>query len=344
MSEQKSVLKAFGGVKGLVLGSIALAGFLAYQSWNRGSSQSAMQQLGADLGLSYEQSGTRPKLNGRIDDVGVRIEVTTQGPGSSTSSSQFFTRFVLSPEGGPYGRIVGASLRQSIIGEFSDDERISSGDPAFDEAVFLYGEPGNILPHLNAAGRAAVLAAVDEDWNLDGYTWEWLEAGRINDSGKVRAILDIGLNAARATRVSGDTEAALAAIAESDPEAGVRSAAAGMLAGAPTPSMPAIASAPAATARVPDPPKDVESAIAALEDVGSPAAIEAAIYLAAQGDGRKEVQSELMMAVGNPEWEPRIIEALATLGGPGPLMMLRTVTGEHEAAAKAAIEAIEARE
>lgn len=317
MNEQKTVLETFGGVKGVVFGVTVFATVIAFQTWNRGGSQSALQDLGAELSLNYEQSGTRPKLRGRIDDIGVVIEVTSEGV-SNQSAARVVTRVRLYPEGGPYGRIVGASLRQQIIEEFSDEEPIATGDAAFDDEVFVFGDPASLLAHLGRGARRAVRAATDAGWTLDGYTWEVREPGRMADPTDVRLLLDLGLEAARSTRIEeGAVPMAMPAAAGVDQ---------------PSPE------APPATA-----PTSVDEALAALAETGTDDAIEAAIYLAASGDGRDEVRNELMMAIIKPEWQARVIEVMEVIGGPLELTLLTTVRGENEAAAKAAIEAIKAR-
>jgi len=318
MNKQKTVLETFGGVKGVVLGVIVFAAVIAFQAWNRGGSQSALQDLGAELGLNYEQSGTRPKLRGRIDEIGVAIEVTSEGV-ANQSATRVVTRLRLYPEGGPYGRIVGASLRQQIIEEFSDEEEpIATGDAAFDDEVFVFGDRATLLAHLGHGARRAVRAATDAGWRLDGYTWEVREPGRITDPADLRLLLDLGLEAARSTRI----------------EEGAVPMAMPVAAGGDQPSP----EAPPATA-----PTSVDEALAALAEMGTDDAIEAAIYLAASGDGRDEVRNELMMAIIKPEWQARVIEVMEVIGGPLELTLLKTVKGENEAAAKAAIEAIEAR-
>lgn len=316
MSERKTVLEAFGGVKGIVLGAAAFAAVIAFQAWDRGGSQTALQDLGAELGLEYEQSGTRPTLRGRIDDIGVRIEVTSEGV-SNQSATRVVTRFRLYPEGGPYGRIVGASLRRQVIEMASDEQPIATGDAAFDDEVFVFGDPASLLAHLGHVARLAVRAATDAGWTLDGYTWEAREPGRMVDPADVRLLLDLGLEAARSTRLEEGAE----------PKAM-------LAAGVDQVSL----ETPPATA-----PTSVDEALAALVETGTDNAIEAAIFLAALGDGRDEVRNELMMAIIKPEWQPRVIEVMEVLGGPLELTLLTTVKGENEAAAKAAIEAIEAR-
>ena len=200
MNEKKSVFQAFGGVKLLaVLAVVLVVGI--YQSWERDSSQSSLQAAGVELGLNYFQEGNRPQLRGRIDDIGVAIDVTTDGVGSNkTSSVYYFTRFRLYPEGGPYGKIVGASLRQSVIEGLSDEEPIPTGDPAFDEAVLVFGNPADLLAHLGPDARGAVKEATAAGWALDGFTWEVKESGRMTNPDAIRRLLEIGLQAARATR------------------------------------------------------------------------------------------------------------------------------------------------
>jgi len=202
MNKKKTVLQAFGGVKGVALLTAAFLAVIGYKTWELDSSQSALEAVGVELGLEYSQNSRRPQLRGRIDDIGVEITVTTDRTFGRTDQVNYQTRFRLYPEGGPYGKIVGASLRESIVKEFSDKEPITTGDPAFDNAVFVIGNPTDLLAHLNPDARVAVIEATAAGWVLDGFTWETSELGRMTSPESVRRVLKIGLKAARVTRLA----------------------------------------------------------------------------------------------------------------------------------------------
>ena len=84
-------------------------------------------------------------------------------------------------------------------------------------------------------------------------------------------------------------------------------------------------------------------ALAALDEVGSESAFAAALYLADKGDGREAVRMAVIGMLVDSQRQSRAIAALAKVGSRLDIAVLRVVTGEHEAAAKAAAAAIEAR-
>jgi hypothetical protein len=98
---------------------------------------------------------------------------------------------------------------------------------------------------------------------------------------------------------------------------------------------------PDAPTPAPAVPSDVGDLEAALQDPAR--AFEAALALAESGDDRQEVRLALVGALPDRERAGRAIAALGKVGGTLEAMSLQAVKGEHEAAAQAAIAAIEAR-
>jgi len=333
MSEKKSVIQAFGGWGVVILIVLGFAAVLAYERWQRQGSGEALQEIASELGLSVTAAGNkRFQMRGRIDDIGVAVDTELLGGGTELRhvGPNYYTSFKLYAPDGPSGRIVGVSLRQQAIDGWTGEQRMLTGDHAFDEEVFVSGDPATMLAFLNAEARAAVLPAAKAGWSLERATWSALEAGRMTDPDEIRSLLTLGLNAARATRLAGDINTSLQVQAERDPVAGVRAAAAA----AQGTFMPA-ASASAFVSQA--------EALAALEQMGSESAFAAALFLAEQGDDRQAVRMALVGMLVDTQRQARAIEALANVGIRLDIAILRVVKGEHEAAAKAAIASIEAR-
>ena len=328
MSGRKSVLQAFGGWVGVVLIVVGLVAVLAYERWQRQGSGEAMQAIAREFGLNVTGVGKRFQMRGRVDDIGVAVDTTTD---LSVGEVNYYTSFKLYAPSGPSGRMVGADLRQQALDSLTGEQRLLTGDPTFDDEVFVSGDPAEMLAYLDAEARAAILPAAKAGWSFEGATWSALEAGRITDPEQIRTLLTLGLAAVRATRLDSDIETALRERAERDPVAGVR-AAAEAARGTP------IAAATPVRAFV-----SQAEAVAALEPIGSESAFSAALYLAEQGDDRQAVRMALVGALVDSQRQARAIDALAKVGSRLDVAVLRVVKGDQEAAAKAAIEAIEAR-
>lgn len=204
MQKENSIWDRFGGKRGVIL---LVVGFVAatvfYRMENVGSGQ-AMREIGAELGLEVEKKGQRNQLRGRIDDMGVSVETTTENRSGDT---RWFTDFAIYAPDQSYGRIVGANLRQKVIDSVQKTEWQPTGDAEFDKSVLVEGEVASLLAELDTETRAAVQAAVEDGWELDGYTWKARKSGRITNAQKIRSLLDSGLAAARAMDGGGETVA-----------------------------------------------------------------------------------------------------------------------------------------
>lgn len=304
--------------------------------WKTDASGDAMAEVASELGLQVHQKGRKHQLRGRIEDIDIRVGTISE---RIAGDIRYFTDFEIRAPDQPAGRIVGAGLRQTVIAGIKGEESLDTGDPAFDKAVYLEGDPATLLARFDPEARSAVMVATGAGWALEDFTWSARKPGRVTSAEKIRALLDTGLAAARALRLSGDQTAALSERAEKDPVPGVRAAAAvakamDVRAGAP-------ATATVATASEPVTP---ENALAALDEYYTPRSLEAALILAEAGDDRQDVRSRLSMAIMSKERIAESIEALAKIGGPGEVRVLNSVFGEHEAAAKAAVAEIEARQ
>ena len=325
MSNGQSAIEKFGGWRRIALIVGGLAAVIAFEAWQRQGSGDAMQVVAGELGLQVHSEGKRHHLRGRIDDIGVAVDVKTE---RVAGEIRYFTAFSLFPKSGPPGEMVGASLRQQALDSLAGEQRISTGDAEFDQKVLVSDSSAEMLAYLDAPARQAIIQATDAGWSYRAYSWSACEPGRITDPAKIRALLALGLKAAR--QVEGDVNvgSALRKRAEHDPELGVRAAASAVLAG----------SEPARTV-----PMSTQEALQALEQTGSERAFLAALQLANQGDTRELVRRELIGSLVVRERQPAVIEALAKIGGPIEAAALTAVKGEHQPAAEAAIEAIQAR-
>lgn len=339
MGERKSAAKPAPKVWRHVLLAVAVIVAIGLgrwvTHWKIDASGDAMAEVASELGLQVHQKGRKHQLRGRIDDIDIAVGTMSE---HVAGDIRYFTDFEVRAPDQPAGRIVGAGLRQKVIAGMKGEESLVTGDPAFDKAVYLAGDPATLLAHLDPEARSAVIAATEAGWGFEDFTWSARESGRVTSAQKIGELLDSGLAAARALRLTGDEPAALRERAENDPVAGVRAAAAAaaaqeMSADAPTASVSA----------VPE-PVTPENALEALDEYYTPRALEAALILAEAGDDRQDVRSRLSMAIMTRERIAESIEALAKVGGPGEVRVLGSVFGEHEAAAKAAVAEIEARQ
>ncbi len=317
MSENKSVLESFGGLRRILL----LVGGLVFGAgiyhWLTTESGNAMSEVGAELGLEYDEVSQRRQLRGRIDDIGVAVDTTTENRGGDTL---WFTDFKIYAPDQPHGRIVGASIRQKLIGGMKDSEWLDTGDADFDKAVLIEGDRNDTLGRLNAETRSAILAATDAGWTLDGVTWQARESGRVTSAEKIRSLLKVGMEAAKALRLRENSQD----VAEPMPEGS-------------TTAVTVVEDESAGE------PVTEKNAIEALDEFYTPRSLEAALLLARNGDFREEVRNRLMTAVVSRDRTEEVIKVLGEFGGPLEIALLNSVKGEHEQAAKEAIAAIEAR-
>lgn len=299
----------------LVVGFAAAVGF---HHWQNSGSGNALQEIGSELGLQYEEVSQRRQLRGRIDDIGVSVKTTTENRGGDT---HWFTDFEISAPDQPHVRMVGASLRQKAIGGLQGEEWLETGEPAFDDAVLIKGDPAEILGRLTEKTRPAIQSATDAGWELEALTWKARESGRMTNAAKIRSILEAGLAAARALQ---ETQgAAVSAATNSD---------------LPT-------NGPADTTANPSPDSASSTDdLEALAEVNTPRSLDAALRLAKAGDLRQEVRNRLILAVISKERLEEVIALLGEVGGPIDIALLSSIKGEHEEAAQAAIAAIESRQ
>lgn len=337
MSDKRSGGKTLPGWRRMALLSIALVvggGLYSWlHSWQINASGDAMAEVASELGLQVHQKGRKHQLRGRIDDIDIVVGTISE---RLAGDIRYFTDFDIRAPDQPAGRIVGAGLRQNVIAGMTGAKSLVTGDAAFDEAVFFEGDPATLLAHLDAEARSAVMAATEAGWALEDFTWSARESGRVTNAEKIGALLDTGLAAAQALRLSIDQTAALRERAEKDPLPGVRAAAAA--------AQEIDADALTDTVSAAPEPVTLENALEALDEYYTPRSLEAALMLAATGDDRQDVRSRLSAAIMTRERVAESIEALAKVGGQGEIRVLSSVFGEHEATAKAAVAEIQARQ
>lgn len=316
MEHQKSGLKAFRGKRGVILLVVCFIIAIGFFRSENVRSGNALREVAAELGLEVSKSGQRWRLNGRIDEIGVSVKTTTE---RSAGKSYQYTDFALYSPDQPYGTIVGSSLRQKVIGGFEETDWLSTGDQSFDKAVLVAGDPAEILPPLDEESRPAVQAATEAGWALDGATWKARESGHMTSAEEVRELLEVGISAVEALQASSDD-----LVTQSEQ---------------PTDDQ---ASLPAESNDL-SPTVTSSNAIEALSELITPRSLEAALLLARSGDSREEVRTRLMSAVYAGDRLDEVIRALGKIGGQIESVVLTSVKGAHEEAAKAAIAAIEDR-
>ncbi|MEM9300522.1 MAG: hypothetical protein AAGE01_00340 [Pseudomonadota bacterium] len=197
-AEATSKLDAFGGVRGIVAMVAIVAAMIGYRVWERGAAADALGMVADELGLTAVRNGRHSAMNGQIDGVGVSVRTLSERSGGTDFRN--YTDFVIQAPRGPSGRIVPASLRELTIGGVSGDERVVSGDAAFDESVIVSAMEAATLTALGADGRAAVVAATDAGWELERYRWKARMAGHLTDAQRIETILELGLAAERSLR------------------------------------------------------------------------------------------------------------------------------------------------
>lgn len=317
MSDKPSILETFGGPRRVLILLAVLVSGAGFYHWQTAESGNAMSEVGAELGLEYEEVSQRRQLRGRIDDIAVAVDTTTENRGGDT---KWFTDFKIFAPDQPHGRIVGASIRQKLIGGMKDSEWLDTGDADFDKAVLVEGDSNEMLARLNAETRPAVLAAAEAGWTLDGVTWQARKSGRLTSADKIRSLLNLGLEAAKAMRLDENTHDVAEQMTEGFTKA-------------------VIVVEEESTGE----PVTPENALEALDEYYTPRSLEAALLLAGNGDFREEVRNRLMIAIVSRKRTEEVIKVIGEAGGPLDIALLKSVQGEHEQAAKEAIAAIEAR-
>jgi len=298
----------------LVMG-LGFAAIVAYQLWRSERGEDVMQRVASELGLQVERSGKRSRLYGRLDDIGVEVRHVTERTAGNVS---YYTRFNVFAPDAPPGRIEAASLRQRVLNSLSEEQALSTGDSEFDQAVRVYGPEQTMRAALDGESRQAVRSATDAGWSLDSARWTAIESGFVTDAAALRSLLELGLAAHRATRMSG-----------TDP--------------ARRPATQVVSLAEQLALDAPPPPSSLDEARAWLASGEHARAFEAAVMLATAGERGEQVRLALVGALPDQRRQARAIAALAQVGNRIDVMMLRAVRGEHQAAAEAAAKEIERR-
>ncbi len=201
---------------------LAVAAILLYRFWEAGrrdSSGEAMRIVAEEMGLTVVREGRNFWLRGTIDEFQIFVRPELERIGGNTRQ---YTILRLTGPGFPYGSIVPASLRQSVIGIPEGESLQQTGDAAFDDAVRVTSTSSEILAHFSSDAREKVREAVEAGWTLDKATWVAREVNFITDSSKLRQLLSVGLAAAQASAVPGELGPALESIANRDPLPAVR--------------------------------------------------------------------------------------------------------------------------
>ena len=313
---------------GLVIGLVALVLWIAVQQ--RKAWVAALHQVSSDHGLRVHE-GTWLKgatADGRLGDLQVLVDTYTVSTGKSSST---YTRIrawgdqpaalVIAPEGlvARFGKALGAS-------------DLEVGDPAFDDAVILRGEPpARLLSRLDRPARAAIAQAAARGAKLERGTWTLVEGGMIADAGRLSTMVG---GVVRAARELARTDIAPAdglwALVERDPVPGVRQRALDLLLHLePDPR------AFEGLLDEPDPRIRLRAAramsrievLAGLLTGPADVRRDAAIALARLGFDTRDVRAALVDALAEPDDD--VLDALDAVGTVHEVAPLRQVADRH---------------
>jgi len=108
------------------------------------------------LGLSFTPRSmtSRPDLSGAVDGLGVRVTIEQRGSGKSKKSYTVFR--VAYPDAGiDIG--IGPETAFHRMGKWFGVQDIELGDPVFDEAFIVAGDPSSLAGWLTESRRLAIL-------------------------------------------------------------------------------------------------------------------------------------------------------------------------------------------
>jgi hypothetical protein len=321
MSNSKSYVEIMSGPKRLTLLILAAVVILVWMRWDDRSSVNALKEVSAKLGFSFVEKGKRAEMMGVVDGVNVHIKTTAENSGGDL---RWFTDFELRDIDQPDGRIMPASMRQSVIDYVAGAESLSTGDEDFDNAVLVAGDLQEMIGLLNSDARLAIKAATEWGWEFNEGMWTVRRSGRMTNPDKIESILDLGIAAANALRSDVEVEEAIRRRAENDPNQGVREIAQGIL----------------------DQNRTVvtlENADELLNDLYGPSSLDAALLLVREGKSHENIILRISSAVLAKERSEETIPALGKIGGDFEAMMLSTIDDERKELAQKAIAEIEQR-
>ena len=319
MSNSKSFVEIMGGPKRLALLTLATVAIIVWIQWDNQSSVNALEEVSAKLKFSFVDKGKRAEVTGVIDGFNVRIKTTTDNTGGDV---RWFTDYELTSIDQPGGKILPASMRQSVIDSVTGSEYITTGDEDFDNEVLVAGDKQEMLGLLNADARLAIKSATEWGWELNEGIWTVRRSGRMTNPDMIISILDLGVAAANALRTDPEDDEAIRQ--QADPIEGVGTGAQGILDQNPT-------------------VVTLENADELLDDLYGPSSLDAALLLVREGRSHENIIVRLTSAVLAKERSEETIPALGKIGGDFEAAMLSTIDDDRKDLAQKAIAEIEQR-
>ena len=200
MDEKTSFLTAIGGYRGIAAMVILLLLVFGYRFWEDRGSRDALASVAATLGLQASDA----RMSGVLDGSPVTVRLLTERTGGT--DYRRYTQFEIVGSGAP-ARIVANRWHGTLSGADTDATPVTSGIPAFDEAVHVASVGGQrnaapfdsaSLAQLDEHTRAALIAATEAGWSLERHRWQARETGHVTSPEVLRNQLALGLAAQRA--------------------------------------------------------------------------------------------------------------------------------------------------
>jgi hypothetical protein len=314
----------------LLLGLLSAGAFASLVAWivmysrARAAKINALREaLAGNLGLVRKKTRRLDFMAGSMG--GIPVEVVWELEVVSTGKSTYaipHTRYLVAV-GLPISvrkEGIGTSIRKAISG--SD---LTVGDPVFDAACYLAGDPVYMLAACSARSREALLALVKNGRAIDKGKLVLVTNDHLSEESAAHALLDPMIEAAAALRFSaGELPGRLASNAVSDPVMGVR-----------------LRCLTALVVSFPDHPETVTACEAAQKE-GGPLRVAAALHQRDSGFlAAMEQELIAMLHSEDPKVTRVAIDALALAGTIAAVEALHKAPLKTEAAA--AIAAIQGR-
>lgn len=167
----------------LIFGGMGVAAFLAAKR-QMDATNAEWARVAGTLGLQFSpwsMSG-RPDLSGAVDLLGVRVTIEQRGSGNSKKTYTVFR--VAYPDAGiEIG--IGPETTFHRVGKWFGVQDVEIGDPFFDEAFVVAGDPAAVAGWLTESRRLAILRLAQEFPGVridrSTVTWERRDAIRSGD-------------------------------------------------------------------------------------------------------------------------------------------------------------------
>lgn len=299
--------------------ALAAVAIVVWIRWDDSSSVNALEEVSAKLNLSFVEKGKRAEVMGVVDGVDVRIKTTTDNTGGEV---RWFTDYELGGIDQPGGRILPASMRQSVIDYVAGSEYLSTGDEDFDNDVLVAGDLQEMKSLLNADARLAIKTATEWGWELNEGIWTVRRSGRMTNPDKIISILELGIAAANTLRSDLELDEAIRKQADSIEVEGTGSQ--GI-----SDQNPTIVT--------------LENADELLDDLYGPLSLDAALLLVSEGRSHENIILRITSAVLAKERPEETIPAIGKIGGEFEAAMLSTIDDDRKDLAQKAIAEIEQR-